>query len=238
MKNRRKQWSMMLLGLTILMTIPLVACEPRWCDEQWTEFMNWEYGHTVTYPLSCSMSYSDSGYLHQLSIFFADGVSEVRVRVYKDMDSDSVESLFDTFKDDILTATQEGEAGLFVKRCDYGILQSWEDEFFREIRYTFTKAQVDIKSDTWEETDMMGETWWCVGSNMGTEYFYSFTYETVVGCEKCIWVCPELSQDCFSGVYDSHEQIFVGISSVSGFGKEQPKGIGKREAKNEVHKDF
>lgn len=206
MKNRPKQCSVMLLVSTILVAVPLVACEPEWCDDKWTDFTNVKYGYTVWYPTSCSLMYGDSVYSHNLHIFFGDGWSEVTVTVYSSLDSDSVESLFYAFKDDILAATEEGDDNIFFKRYDYEILRSWEgEEFFPEIHYTFTAARADFESGGWEETDMRGETWWCMGTYRGTEYIYSCTYETLAGCEECIWVCSELSQDFFNGVYDNPE---------------------------------
>jgi hypothetical protein len=191
----------MLLGLTILMIIALAGCEPEWCDEKWTEFMNFDYGYTVKYPTSCSLTYSDFEYSHDLHIFFRDGWTQLSVTVYSSLDSYSIESLYYTFKDGILAATKDGDDVDFVKRYDYEILRSWEgEEFFPEIHYAFTEAQVDLESGNWEETDMVGETWWCMGSHMDTEYIYSCTYETLAGCEKCIWVCDELSFDLYHTV--------------------------------------
>jgi hypothetical protein len=191
----------MLLGLTILMIIPLAACEPEWCDDKWTEFTNFEYGYTVKYPTSCSLMYGDSVYSHNLHILFTDGWSQLTVTVYSSLDCDSIESLYYTFKDDILAATQEGEDIDIVRRYDYEILRSWEgEEFFPEIYYAFTEAQIDLGSGNWEGRDMVGKTWWCMGNYMGTEYIYSCTYETLAGCEKCIWICDELQFDLYESV--------------------------------------
>jgi hypothetical protein len=204
MNNRSRQCLVILLGLTLLLGISLVACgEPEWCDDKWTTFMNMEYGYTVTYPTSCSINYYDSEYAHDLHVLFTDGWSQLTIRVYTHLDADSVENLFETFRNNVLAATEEGDTDL-VKRYDYEILRSFEDEeSFREMHYTFTEAQIDIASGDWREIDMVGQTWWCVGSYIGTEYIYSFTYETLAGCEKCIWVCDELSFDFYDRVHNN-----------------------------------
>lgn len=163
--------------------------------------MNLEYGYTVKYPTSSSLSYSDFEHSHHLLISYRDGWTLFTVTVYSALDSDSIESLYYAFKGRILGATQEGEDTDLVRDYDYEIVRSWEGEdFYPEIDYTFTEAQVDLESGNWEEREMVGQTWWYSGSHMSTEYIYSCTYQTFAGCEKCIWVCDELSFDLYHTV--------------------------------------
>ena len=191
----------MFLVLTILMIIPLAACEPGWCDDKWTSFTNFEYGYTVKYPTSCSLTHSDFEYSHHLLISFTDGWTLLTVTVYRALDSDSIEGLYYAFKDRILDASQEGEDTDLIRDYDYEIVRSWEgEEFFPEIDYAFTEARVDLESGNWEEREMVGQTWWYLGSYMGTEYIYSCTYQTLAGCKKCIRVCEELSFDFYENV--------------------------------------
>jgi len=182
----------------------MVACgQPKWCDDQWTTYTNADSGYTVTYPESCSMVSSDSEYFHILFINFTDEVTQFTITVYKPFDSNSVERFFEMFKDDILSATKERPIVGYIKRYDYEILSTAKhDDVFRQINYTFTKADMDMTSGNWRETDMIGETWWVVGEYQDTEYIYNSTYETLSDCETCTKICSELSSRLFGEVFD------------------------------------